>query len=191
MSPTSMPSHAPETPMLIAWTALTLALLGLPLGCSSGDAAADLADPLDACALLTSADVTEVLDIEDPEVSAMKRGDDTAWLSGCNYHGEANGNLRSAGLMVSPHGVAAGPQKAFAAEQTSLVETLGDDAALEPVARLGDRAGWQDFDTGIGQLIIFDGPYRLTVTANAAEGVDQRSTAEQLAERVLARLPAR
>jgi len=160
-------------------------------GCGEKAPASDAADAIDACTVLTGADVDAVLGSAVGDPLARRHGDETFWLSTCHYQAETGNGILSAGLTLKPHGVADGPLKAYADYETALIAELGDGAALTPVTGIGERAGWQYFGTPVGQLTVFQGPYQLILTASATAGADQLANAKALAERVLQRLNPR
>jgi hypothetical protein len=157
------------------------------VGCSDGPGTT-FAERSDACDLLTRADFVAVLGAEPAEPQARAMGDGEFWATSCTYQADAPGGLGTASLLLRPHHAAAGPVAAYGEYEAGLVGELGENARLTPVGELGQRAGWQDFGTPIGQLTVFDGPYQLIFTASATASADQRVNARRLAERVLPRL---
>jgi hypothetical protein len=160
-------------------------------GCGDKAPASAAADDIDACTLLTGADVDAVLGSAVGHPLARRHGDETFWLSTCHYQADTGNGILSAGLTLKPHHVADGPLKAYTDYETALIAELGDGAALTPVAGIGERAGWQDFGTSVGQLTVFQGPYQLILSASATAGADQLANAKALAGRVLQRLNPR
>jgi hypothetical protein len=159
------------------------------VGCSEGPGATSAERP-DACELLTRADFIAVLGSEPAEPQARAMGKGEFWATSCTYQADVPGGLGTASLLLRPHHVAAGPGAAFSEYEAGLVAAFGEDARLTPVEALGERAGWQDFGTSIGQLAVFDGPYQFIFTASATATADQLANARHLAGLVLPRMQA-
>lgn len=170
---------------------LAACLLGIGAGCSEQVAAPEAPVPLDACALLKKSDVDAVLGVAMGDPHARQQGKGEFWLSVCNYDADTADGFLGAGLLLRPHHVADGPVKAYADFEAGLIAEMGTGAALMPVDGVGDRAGWQDFGTSMGQLAIFAGPYHLILNASATADSDQLTNARQLAGRVLQHLQKR
>lgn len=169
--------------------ALLLGMLGSGVGCSEGPGTTS-AKRLDACELLTRADVVAVLGAEPSEPQARDTGDGELWATTCTYQVDTPDGLRMASLLLRPHHVAAGPGAAYQEYEAGLIAAFGEDARLKPAEALGERAGWQDFGTSIGQLAVFDGPYQFIFTASATATADQLANARHLAGLVLPRMQA-
>ena len=169
--------------------ALLVGMLVSGVGCSEGPGRTSAERP-DACELLTRADFVAVLGAEPAEPQARAMGDGEFWATSCTYQADVPGGLGTASLLLRPHHVAAGPGAAYGEYEAGLVGELGEDGRLTPVGELGERAGWQDFGTPVGQLAVFDGPYQFIFTASATATADQLANARRLAERVLPRLQA-
>jgi hypothetical protein len=167
---------------------LVACLLGIGAGCREQVAGPEAPGLLDACALLKNTDVDAVLGTAMGDPQARQHGNGEFWLSTCNYDVDTADGILGASLLLRPHHVVDGPVKAYADYETGLMAELGTGAALMPVDDIGDRAGWQDFGTSVGQLAVFDGPYQLILTASATANSDQLTNARQLAERVLQHL---
>ena len=142
--------------------------------------------PVDACALLTKADVDAVYGSVVGEPSVKELGSGPFWVSMCNYdNAHTDAPMLSIGLSVKAHG-AADPAQAYADYVDELRRELGEVAVPLPVEGLAGPAGW-DADTG--QLTVFVGPYQIILTANGRFAGDRLSFARQIAERVSGRLP--
>ncbi len=166
-------------------------LVGSGSGCGEKAPASAAADDIDACTVLTGSDVGAVLGTTVGEPLAQRHGDGAFWLSTCQYQADTGDGILSAGLTLKPHHVPEGPLKAYADYEQALIAELGDTASMTPVPGIGERAGWQDFGTSVGQLAVFQGPYQLILTASATAGQDQLANARSLAERVLQHLQSR
>lgn len=92
--------------------------------------------------------------------------------------------------MIRPHHNEYGAEQAYAEYDNALASQLGEAVRLSPVEGLGQKAGWQDFGTSIGQLTVFQGPYQLIITAPETAAHGQLHNCRALAERALARLPS-
>ncbi len=188
-----MTRHRASSPSRIYRRAAVLAavcLIATGTGCGEKAPPAATADAIDACTLLTRADVDAVLGITVGDPQARQNGTGEFWLSTCNYSAETTHGILAASLLLKPHHVADGPMKAYSDYESGLIAELGKDVALTPVDGIGERAGWQDFGTPIGQLAVFRGPYQLILTASATAGADQLTNAKTLAGTVLQRLQA-
>lgn len=170
-------------------TMVSIGALLLSAGC--GGEASDSQGPpmLEACSVLTGADVAAVLGAGAIETEAERRGDDGFWVSSCRYQSEDADGILVASLLLRPHHHDAGAEQAFADYADELAEQTGEDARLEPVEGPWQKAGWQDFGTPIGQLALFQGPYQLIITAPTASADEQLASCRALAERALAQLP--
>lgn len=197
-------SHARQKPGRWQWVHVVLGLLlitGLAVGCGGGDggsagsgenggqpAAEDSAagPPLQACDLLTTADVEAVLGgtVDEPRQTARDDEERQFWMSQCDYYSPQQ--ERGAGLMVQSS-ADADPVKALEAHVTSLKDSLGDAYEVQTIAGVGGAAVW---DGSVKQLTIFDGSHMLmvTVTGSGDEGA-ALETAKALAAQALARLP--
>ncbi len=187
------PDASVSSPLLSRLCALSLATLlvtaGLVVGgCGEKTPTTASRGPIDACTVLTVADVEKVLDVKvgDPQERTYGKGD--FWASTCQYHGDAGNETRSAGILLKPHQDKQGAEKAYAAYEAELIAELGKGVALAPVEGIGQRAGWQDFGTSIGQLAVFQGPYQLIITASATPNADQLTNAKTLARKALGHL---
>jgi hypothetical protein len=142
--------------------------------------------PVDACALLTQADVETVYGtaVGLPNPKSTVRA--SFWVSMCNYdNAHTDAPMLSVGLLVKAHG-AADPAQAYADYVDELRRELGDMAVPVSVGGLAGPAGW-DADTD--QLTVFVGPYQIILTAAGRFAGDRLSFGKQIAERVSGRLP--
>ncbi len=143
--------------------------------------------PVDACALLTKADVEEVYGTAVGEPQGKELGSGRFWVSMCNYdNAETDAPMLSVGILVKAHGVAEGPVQAYDAHVAELRQELGEAAIPVSVEVIGARAGWT---ADVGQLMVFEGPYQIILTANGRFAGDRLAFAKQLAGRMLPRLP--
>jgi hypothetical protein len=167
---------------------LGLAVIALTAGCGGEDPGIQAAAALDACSILPVQDVTAVLGAGGFEAEAERRGDNDFWASSCRYQAQDEDEPIAASLMVRPHHSKSGAEQAYADYDSELASQLGEEARLSLVEGLGQKAGWQDFGTSVGQLTVFQGPYQLIITAPSTAGHDQLHNCRALAERALARL---
>jgi hypothetical protein len=110
-------------------------------------------------------------------------------MSMCNYDGEIEAGMVTAGLLIRPHDVAAGPVAAYDKHQQELIDGIGPAAGMTAVEGLGQAAGWDMPNRIIGQLTVFEGPYLMILSVGLPPGTDHLATAKGLATKVLARLP--
>ncbi len=173
---------------LVLGSGILLAVMttGVQAGAS---AATDGSQPIAACGLLTSADVVEVIGGPLAEPQGSTRGRPPRWMSMCNYDGETESGMVTAGLLIRPHDVEAGPVAAFEKHQQELIDQLGAAAELTAVEGLGQAAGWDMPNRIIGQLTVFEGPYLMILSVGLPAGGDHLAAAKDLARKVLARLP--
>jgi len=169
---------------------LGLAAIALITACGGEDPGMQAAAALDACSILSVQDVTAVLGVRGFQAEADQRGDDDFWTSSCRYEGEDADGPIAASLMVRPHHSESGAEQAYADYDNALASQLGEGVRLSPVEGLGQKAGWQDFGTSVGQLTVFQGPYQLIITAPETADHDQLHNCRALAERALARIPS-
>ncbi|WP_296697536.1 hypothetical protein [Thiocapsa sp. UBA6158] len=141
--------------------------------------------PVDACALLTQADVEAVYGSVVGAPNPKSTGRAPVWVSMCNFdNAHTDAPMLSVGLLVKPHG-AADPAHAYAGYVDELRRALGEVAVPVSVEGLPGPAGW-DGDTG--QLTLFVGPYQVILTSLGRFAGDRLSLATQLAELVVGRL---
>jgi hypothetical protein len=172
-----------------AGSRLVIPLLLAGMLCGSGAAveAEDAAPPsVDACALLTKADIEAVYGSVVGEPNGKALGSGAFWASMCNYdNAHTDAPMLSVGLLVKGHG-AADPAQAYADFVDEMRRELGDVAVPVPVEGLAGPAGW-DADTG--QLTVFVGPYEIILTSLGRFAGDRLSFGKQIADRVSGRLP--
>jgi hypothetical protein len=184
-----LPIHSEPRSTLAGCLSPILLLLAGALGSSCGAVAAEGAaiTPLDACELLTKADVEAVYGSVVGEPKSKALGSRPYWVSMCNYdNAHTDAPMLSVGLLVKAHGEAAGPETAYDAHLAELREELGDALDMTPVAGVGARAGWS---ASTSQLTVFEGPYQLILSAAGRFAGDRLTLAKQSADRVLGRLP--
>lgn len=172
---------------LVLGSGILLAVMttGVHVGAS---AATDGSQPIDACGLLTSPDVVEVIGGPLAEPRASTRGRPPRWMSMCNYDGETESGMVTAGLLIRPHDVEAGPVAAYDKHQQELIDGIGPAAGMTAVEGVGQAAGWDMPNRIIGQLTVFEGPYLMILSVGLPPGADHLATATGLAAKVLARL---
>lgn len=172
-------------------TGSPLAILLLIAGILCGPWAAVRAEgaappPVDACALLTKADVEAVYGSVVGEPNGKELGSGPFRVSMCNYdNAHTDAPMLSVGILVKPHAVV-DPTQAYADYADELRRELGDVAVPVPVEGLAGPAGW---DAETGQLAVFEGPYQIILTAAGRFAGDRLSFGKQIAERVSGRLP--
>lgn len=162
----------------------------LSAGCGGESSATQPPPKLDACSMLTAADVAAMLGSTAVRTEADQRGDDSFWMSSCRYQAEGVDGTIAASLMIRPHHNQSGAEQAYADYDDGLAEQIGESSRLAPVDGPWEKAGWQSFGTSIGQLAVFQGPYHLIITAPETASHDQLANCRALAERALAQLPA-
>jgi hypothetical protein len=198
-------SHAGQKPARWQWVHVALGLFllaGIAVGCGGGSgngggggenagqsAAEDSAatQPLQACDLLTTADVEAILGgtVDEPRQTSRDDEERQFWMSQCDYY--APQQERGAGLMIQSS-ANADPIKALEAHMANLKNSLGDAYEAQTVDGVGGAAVW---DGSVKQLTVFDGAHMLIVTVTGAgqeEGI-ALETAKALAEKALAKLP--
>jgi hypothetical protein len=182
-------SHCEPRSTLARLRLATLLLLaGMLIGpCAAAREEGIAPPPVDACVLLTKADVEAVYGSAVGEPDGKALGSGPFWVSMCNYdNAHTDAPMLSVGLLVKAHGASAGPAQAYDGYVAELRRELGDAAVPVPVEGLAGPAGW-DGDTG--QLTVFEGPYQIILTATGRFAGDRLSFGKQIADRVSARLP--
>jgi hypothetical protein len=166
---------------------IPLLLAGMLCGSVAAVEAEDaVPPPVDACALLTKADVEAVYGSVVGEPNGKELGSGPFWVSLCNYdNAHTDAPMLSVGLLVKGHG-AADPAQAYADFVDEMRRELGDVAVPVPVEGLAGPAGW-DADTG--QLTVFVGPYQVILTSLGRFAGDRLSFGKRIADRVSGRLP--
>lgn len=166
---------------------IPLLLAGMLYGSNDAAHAQVTATPhVDACALLTKADVEAVYGSVVGVPNGKALGSGPLWVSMCNYdNAHTDGPMLSVGLLLKPHG-ATDPARAYDDYVDELRRKLGEVAVPVQVEGFAGPAGW-DADTG--QLTVFDGPYQIILTGAGRFAGDRLSFATQMAERISARLP--
>lgn len=180
--------HPDSRPMLAGVWPSILVLLAVALAGGLDDARSEAAaiGPVDACALLTRADVESVYGLSVGEAKSKEIGSGAFWVSMCNYdNAETDAPMLSVGILIKAHGAAEGPAQAYDDTVAEMRETLGEAAVPALVEGIGERAGWS---ADISQLMVFEGPYSIILTASGRFEGDRLAAARQLADRVLSRL---
>jgi hypothetical protein len=163
-----------------------LSLLAGMLCASCGQAEETAIAPLDACALLTQADVEAAFGTTVGEPTRRSSSNELGWASMCNYDNtQTDAPVLSVGLLIRVHG-AEDPAQGYSGYVQELRKALGEAAVPVPVEGLAGPAGW---DGETNQLTVFVGPYQMILTTGGRFGGDRLSAAQQLAERVSGRLP--
>ena len=177
---TRPPSAGFRRPILL----LLAGMLCAPPGSAHAEGAAP--PPVDACALLTQADVEAVYGtaVGAPNPKSPSRA--PVWVSMCNFdNAHTDAPMLSVGLLVKPHG-AADPAHAYDGYVDELRRVLGEVAVPVSVEGLAGPAGWA---AETGQLTLFVGPYQIILSSLGRFAGDRLSLAQQLAEHVSGRLP--
>ncbi|WP_022664084.1 hypothetical protein [Desulfospira joergensenii] len=164
-------------------------LAAVSAGCGNGASkSSDFPDPVQACDLLTKSEVESLINdsVDDPRKTFKEQKNPRHWMSTCNYFSKEK-NI-SIGLMIIPHGRKGSAAEVYTRHEAELKKNLGENYRMEPVAGVGEKAGW---DEETKQLTIFQGPYMLLLTGGSPDiSVDDAlSLNKQLAEKVLAKLP--
>lgn len=142
--------------------------------------------PVDACALLTQADVEAVDGTAVGAPNPTSTGRAPVWVSMCHFdNAHTDAPMLSVGLLVKPHG-AADPAHAYDDDVDELRRVLGEVAVPVSVEGLAGPAGWA---AETGQLTLFVGPYQIILSSLGRFAGDRLSLAQQLAEHVSGRLP--
>lgn len=168
--------------------AIPLLLAGLLCGpCGQAIAASSGPAPVDACTLLTKADVEALAGALVGEPNGKESGRPPFWVSMCNYDNtQTEAPMLSVGLLVKAHGADAGPAHAYETYVAELRRAIGDLAVPVPLEGLAGPAGW---NADSGQLTLFVGPYQIILTVTGRFAADPLSLAKQIADLVSSRLP--
>jgi hypothetical protein len=141
--------------------------------------------PLDACELLTAGEVEEAVGAAVAEPTRTHEVDEQNgyWISMCNWFAAAVDV--SAGVMIRP--LTPGEESSRAALEVYQEEIKAQfpDYEMEAVEGVGEAAAW---NSQMGQLVIFDGPYSYIVNVISREGENLRKLelAKKLSTAVLA-----
>ncbi|MBN1992013.1 MAG: hypothetical protein JW953_04870 [Anaerolineae bacterium] len=177
---------------LTIWLLMLLSLSALIVGCGAGQGSSSksstLPNPVQACELLTKAEVETLIgaSVDEPQETHREEEEFNHWMSICNYYSpEKNFSL---GVTLMPHGRDVTGAEAFALYEAELKETLGDDYKMEVVAGVGDYGGWE---SSVKQLTIFQGPFMILVgiVNPELEGTAALEFNKQVAAKVLTKLP--
>ncbi|MGD9365621.1 MAG: hypothetical protein PVH87_08000 [Desulfobacteraceae bacterium] len=168
----------------------SMMLCAVIFGCGNEDAstkAADSADSVQACDLLTSAEVEAIIGapIDTPRKTHHEQEGAKPWMSMCNYYSETK--QIGLGVTIMPHGRKVTGQEAFALFEADLKEGLGEGYKLEIVNGVGDYAGW---DESTKQLTVFKGPFMVIVgiISPRVQGAAALDLNRRLAEKFLEKL---
>lgn len=166
-----------------------LLMAAFSVGCGNGQSkGSGFPDPVQACDLLTKSEVESLINdsVDEPRKTFKEQKNSRHWMSMCNYFsGEKNISI---GIMITPHGRKGNAAEVYSRHEAELKKNLGEDYKMEPVAGVGEKAGW---DGETKQLTIFQGPYMLLLTGGSP-GMPRNEALnlnKQLAEKVLAKLP--
>ena len=173
---------------LVAAIIPIITILNLGTGCTDDFPLENIAEPIDACILLTRTDAEDVMEVAFQEPRATQYGKGEAWISNCHYDSLPDEKqIRRAGLLFGPHHATEGPSGAYADYEASLRSELGNDFKMETIENIGDKAGW--FDDGLGgQLTIFQGSFRLIVSSSETDTNTSLENQKLLAKKILERL---
>lgn len=159
-------------------------------GCGNEEAstkAAGSADSVQACDLLTSAEVETIIGapINTPRKTHNEQEGSKPWMSMCHYDSETK--RISIGVTIMPHGRKVTGQAAFALYEADLKAGLGDGYKMDIVKGVGDYAGW---DASTKQLTVFKGPFMVIVgiITPKLQGAAALELNRRLAEKVLEKL---
>ena len=185
-------NHPQKRPINLWLLIMLVSLSALLISCGAGPESSkspDLPEPVQACELLTTAEVEAIIggSIDEPRQTFQEQEEFNHWMSMCNYYSEEK-NF-SLGISIMPHGRNVTGAEAFAQYEAELKEELGDDYNLEVVTGIGDYAGWAKDPPQ--QLTIFQGPLMIIVGI-INPGIEEAAALEfnkQFAEKALARLP--
>jgi hypothetical protein len=165
-------------------------LCAVIFGCGNENAstkAAKSADSVQACDLLTSAEVEAIIGapVNTSRKTHNEQEGSKPWMSMCNYYSETK--QISMGVTIMPHGRKVTGQEAFALYEADLKRGLGDGYQLEIVNGVGDYAGW---DKSTKQLTVFKGIFMVIVgiISPKVQGAAALDLNRQLAEKVLEKL---
>lgn len=165
-------------------------LCAVIFGCGNEEAstkAARSTDSVQACDLLTSAEVETIIGapINAPRKTHNEQEGSKPWMSMCHYDSETK--QISIGVTIMPHGRKVTGQEAFALYEADLKAGLGDGYKLDIVKGVGDYAGW---DESTKQLTVFKGPFMVIVgiISPKIQGAAALDLNRQLAEKFLEKL---
>ena len=180
---TILRKQRPETPGWALVTLLGLGAAGL-LGCAQ-ESPHQPPVALEACELLSPQDVKDLAGwAVTGTLSSTLDGAVGRDPSRCAYSTGAYDKPRELSLQVRQHPNPERAARAFASSRTGLARLGGGQ--LQTIEDLGDEAAWVPGD--IEQLHIRQGRFYLIITAQTGE--QQLLIARQIADRVLAKLPA-
>jgi hypothetical protein len=135
----------------------------------------DVADAIDACALVTKAEIESAVSatVLDGAPEQM------ANLATCSYKDPDAPISTVAGLSVFAAASASDAREVFDLAKRNAAD-------VQEVDGLGDDAYWDDI---LGTLQVLEGTYEVGIDVASDEGVDQRAAAKDIANKALSRLP--
>jgi len=143
--------------------------------------------PLQACGLLTKAEVEGILGgtVDEPRQTFKENQKQRFWMSTCDYYSPAK--AQRVGILIK-NSQNADPAKAFEAHTASLKKTLGSDYDMQTIDGIGAAAAW---DESAKQLTVFEGPRMFIVTTGRPAKGERTAleTAKMIATKVLSKLP--
>jgi hypothetical protein len=173
-----MPKRKPK------WAA-TFAIALLLTACSSREPAskADSAAAPDACAIITAADIEQVLGVQ-AKVQPSDHLQTIAATSLCTYEGAQDAHsILSVLVRVGPPGLDA--QTNLKQYVDGIKMNMGEDYAIDPVEHLSGPALW---NPGMKQLTVFKGPSLAILTMSETGQKDLLESAKALGEIALPRM---
>ena len=135
---------------------------------------------LDACALLTREEVSQILHHEftDPNHKIQRDDSGRVVLSSCTFVPADETSFASLNLLVLRRTGTTDPPRAIEAHLRSLRQALGDeDFSLEKV-EVGEAAGYVP---SMGQMVVFDKERLFVLTLHRRSGKDTKTILTQLA----------
>lgn len=175
----SSPAARRAAPLLLA-----AVLLVVLCGCEKSTES-KFPGPLDACELLTAEEVEEVVAAAVAEPTRTHEVDEQNgyWISMCNWFAAAADV--SAGVMIRPLTTGQVSSRAALEVYKDEIKEQFPGYEMEPVEGVGEAAAW---NSQMGQLVIFDGPYSYIVNVISKDVEDQRKLelAKKLSTAVLA-----
>ncbi len=154
---------------------------GAPAG-NAGRAASKAAAP-DACAIVTSADIQQVLGV-DAKVQPSDHLETITTTSLCSYEGAQDAHsILQVLVRVGPPGLDANTNLKQYVDGIKM--NMGEDYAIDPVEGLGGPALW---NPGMKQLTVFKGPSLAVLTMSQTGAKDPQEAAKALGSLALPRM---